>query len=180
MAKSQRVSRRNLLVGAASAAAVPGAAMAAAESDRKILVPKEVPASLAEAPRPADFPMTGAQVFAKACKAEGLAALFCAPGNYTVINAIASEGIPSYGGRTEGMMCSAADGFSRVTGEVAAASGTEGPGFTNMIMNVAAANAARSPLLLLASNMTIGLDDTEQAIQRGYQQPTTEGLKKYG
>ncbi len=180
MAKSPRVSRRNLLVGAASAATIPTAALAAAESDRKILVPKEVPASLAEEPRPADFPMTGAQVFAKACKAEGLAALFCAPGNYTVINAIASEGIPSYGGRTEGMMCSAADGFSRVTGEVAAASGTEGPGFTNMIMNVAAANSARSPLLLLASNMTIGLDDTEQAIQRGYQQPTTVGLKKYG
>ena len=124
--------------------------------------------------------MTGAQVFAKACKEEGLAALFCAPGNYHVINAIASEGIPSYGGRTEGMMCAAADAFCRVTGEVAAASGTEGPGFTNMIMSIGAANSARSPLLVLASNMTVALDDTDHSIQRGYQQPTTEGLKKYG
>jgi len=44
----------------------------------------------------------------------------------------------------------AADGFSRATGEVVATSGTEGPGFTNMIMNIAAANAARTPLLVLA------------------------------
>ena len=77
-------------------------------------------------------------------------------------------------------MCSAADGFIRVTGEVAAASGTEGPGFTNMICAIAAANSARSPLLVLASNMSLRGDDTERGIQRGYQQPTTEGIKKYG
>ena len=77
-------------------------------------------------------------------------------------------------------MCAAADAFCRVTGEVAAASGTEGPGFTNMIMSIGAANSARSPLLVLASNMTVALDDTDHSIQRGYQQPTTEGLKKYG
>lgn len=178
------VSRRRFVTGGAvAAAAAAGANVAASTTERRdtgILVPSEVPSSLAESPNPAEFPMTGAQVFAKACKEEGLAALFCAPGNYTVINAIASEGIPCYGGRTEGMMCAAADGFARVTGEVAAASGTEGPGFTNMIMNIAAANAARSPLLVLASNMTLALEDTEQGIQRVYQQPTTEGMRKYG
>ena len=178
------VSRRRFVTrGAVAAAAAAGASAAASTTERRdtaITVPSEVPASLAEASKPAEFPMTGAQVFAKACKEEGLAALFCAPGNYTVINAIASEGIPCYGGRTEGMMCAAADGFARVTGEVAAASGTEGPGFTNMIMNIAAANAARSPLLVLASNMTLALEDTEQGIQRVYQQPTTEGMRKYG
>lgn len=181
---SDSVSRRRFVTGGAVAAAAAAGANAAASTterrDTGILVPSEVPSSLAESPNPAEFPMTGAQVFAKACKEEGLAALFCAPGNYTVINAIASEGIPCYGGRTEGMMCAAADGFARVTGEVAAASGTEGPGFTNMIMNIAAANAARSPLLVLASNMTLALEDTEQGIQRVYQQPTTEGMRKYG
>ena len=181
---SDAVSRRRFVTrGAVAAAAAAGASAAASTTERRdtgIAVPSEVPASLAESPQPAAFPMTGAQVFAKACKEEGLAALFCAPGNYTVINAIASEGIPCYGGRTEGMMCAAADGFARVTGEVAAASGTEGPGFTNMIMNIAAANAARSPLLVLASNMTLALEDTEQGIQRVYQQPTTEGMRKYG
>ena len=183
--KAERtVSRRGFVTKGAVAAAVAAGADAAASTterrDSNIKLPSEVPASLAEDSKPPDFPMTGAQIFAKACKAEGLAALFCAPGNYVVINAIASEGIPSYGGRTEGMMCAAADGFARVTGEVVAASGTEGPGFTNMIMNIAAANSARSPLLVLASNMTLGLEDTEHGIQRVYQQPTTEGMKKYG
>jgi thiamine pyrophosphate-dependent acetolactate synthase large subunit-like protein len=67
-----------------------------------------------------------------------------------------------------------------VTGEVVAASGTEGPGFTNMIMNIAAAAAARTPLLVLASNMTLSGEDRERQIQHVYQQCTTEGMKKYG
>lgn len=150
---------------------------------QSIRIPKEIPAALAESPKPATFEgkgMTGAEVFAKLCKEEELAALFCCPGNYTVINAIAAAGVPAYGGRTEGAMCAAADGFSRVTGEVTATSGTEGPGFTHMIMNIAAANAARTPLLVLASNMQLAGEDREQFIQLGYQQPTTEGMKKYG
>ena len=127
-----------------------------------------------------EFPMTGAQVFARACKEEGVAALFACPGNYPVIHAIASTGIPAYGGRHEGSMAHAADAFIRVTGEIAVASGTEGPGFTDMICAIACANAARTPLLVVASNMSIGEEDTEAGIQLGYQQPTTEGLKKYG
>jgi thiamine pyrophosphate-dependent acetolactate synthase large subunit-like protein len=124
--------------------------------------------------------MSGAEVFAALCLEEKLAGLFCCPGNYTVINALAAAGIHAYGGRSEGAMCAMADGFSRATGEVTATSGTEGPGFTNMIMNIAAANAARTPLLVLASNMQIAGDDREAFIQTGYQQPTTTGIKKYG
>jgi thiamine pyrophosphate-dependent acetolactate synthase large subunit-like protein len=90
--------------------------------------------------------MTGAQVFARACKAEGVAALFCCPGNYSVVHAISDTGIPTYGGRHEGAQCHAADAFTRVTGEIAATSGTEGPGFTDMICGIAAANSARSPV----------------------------------
>ena len=127
-----------------------------------------------------EYPMNGATVFARVCKDEGLGALFCCPGNYSIISAIANQGIPIYGGRTEGPMTSAADAFIRVSGVIAAASGTEGPGFTNMICSIAAAKASRTPLLVLASNMTFAMDDTEHRIQRGYQQPTTEGLKKYG
>lgn len=148
-----------------------------------IRIPKDIPESIAQEPRVGVFEgegMTGAEVFARACKEENLAGLFCAPGNYTVINAIAAAGIPAYGGRTEGSMCSAADGFCRVTGEVAATSGTEGPGFTHMIMNIAAAHAARSPLLVLASNVRLSSEDRESGIQFAYQQPTTEGMKKYG
>ena len=148
-----------------------------------IRIPKAVTDSLAAAPRRADFSgrgMTGAQVFANLCKDEDLGALFCAAGNYYIINEIAQVGIPSYGGRTEGGMCAAADGFTRATGEVAACSGTEGPGFAHMIMNIATAHAAHSPVLVLASNQSIQQEDNWKRIQFMYQQPTTEGIKKYG
>lgn len=186
--KEERASRRHFLKAPAAAGAV-AAAMAtpgklfAEPSIPSIRIPKEIPDNLKEQARPASFQdkgMTGAEVFAKLCKEEDLAALFCCPGNYTVINAIAAAGIPSYGGRTEGAMCAAADGFSRVTGEVTATSGTEGPGFTHMIMNIASAASARTPLLVLASNMQIAGDDREAFIQTGYQQPLTTGMKKYG
>ena len=119
-------------------------------------------------------------MFARACHEEGVKALFCCPGNYEVVHAIADTGIPTYGGRHEGSMCHAADAFGRATGEVAATSGTEGPGFTNMINAIATANAARSPILVLASNKSVFAEDSEQGIQDSYQQPTTEGLRKYG
>ncbi|HEX4951246.1 MAG TPA: thiamine pyrophosphate-binding protein, partial [Blastocatellia bacterium] len=177
------VSRRKFIAKAvtgAAAATIVSGKVAAADNAKPIKVPDEFAAAQKTAPVKAAFPMTGAQVFARLCKEEGLAALFCCPGNYSVVNAIALEGIPTYSGRHENAMCSAADGFCRVTGEVAAASGTEGPGFTNMINAIAGANAARSPVLLLASNMTIHREDTEAGIQIAYQQPTTEGLRKYG
>ncbi len=188
---SAGTTRRKFLLKSAAGA---GAVMAAVAPHSKIFagsdaeipsirIPKEIPASLNEAAKPGSFEgkgMSGAEVFAKLCKEEELAVLFCCPGNYTVINAIAAAGVPSYGGRTEGAMCAAADGFSRVTGEVTACSGTEGPGFTHMIMNIAAAAAARTPLLVLASNMQIAGDDREAFIQTGYQQPITTGMKKYG
>ena len=188
-------SRRDFLrksatgVGAAVAAGAGAQAFAADTVDigklklPSIRISPDFTASLAQDEAPGKFEgrgMSGAQVFAQVCKKEELAGLFCCPGNYTVINALAAAGIPSYGGRSEGAMCAMADGFSRATGEVAATSGTEGPGFTNMIMNIAAANSARTPLLVLASNMQIAGDDREAFIQTGYQQPTTVGIKKYG
>jgi thiamine pyrophosphate-dependent acetolactate synthase large subunit-like protein len=188
-------SRRDFLrksatgVGAAVAAGAGGQAFTAETTDigklklPSIRIPADFTASLAQDEAPGKFEgrgMSGAQVFAQVCKKEELAGLFCCPGNYTVINALAAAGIPAYGGRSEGAMCAMADGFSRATGEVTATSGTEGPGFTNMIMNIAAANSARTPLLVLASNMQIAGDDREAFIQTGYQQPTTTGLKKYG
>ena len=182
------VSRRNFIAkamagaGATAAAALVESKASAADSSSASAI--TIPAEFAQAAKTpgvkANFPMNGAQVFARVCKEEGLAALFSCPGNYAIVNAIAQEGIPTYSGRHEGAMCHAADGFCRVTGEVAGASGTEGPGFTNMINAIAAANAARSPVLVLASNSAIRTEDTETGIQHGYQQPNTEGLKKYG
>jgi len=184
------VSRRNFITKAAigagaTAATMIGTAKVSLASDapdgaRPIKIPDEF-ALAANAPlKKADFPMTGAEVFARVCKEEGLAALFCCPGNYNIQNAIALEGIPTYSGRHEGSMCHAADAFTRITGEIAAASGTEGPGFSDMICAIASANGARSPVLVLASNMSLRDEDTESGIQLQYQQPATEGLKKYG
>src|SRR6266496_2179051 len=191
VANSTATTRRKFLLTSAAGAGAVVTAIGAntnvfagpGASIPSIRIPKEIPDSLNEAPKPGSFEgkgMTGAEVFARLCKEEELAALFCCPGNYTVINAMAAAGVPAYGGRTEGAMCAAADGFSRVTGEATACSGTEGPGFTHMIMNIAAAHAARTPLLVLASNMQIAGDDREAFIQTAYQQPTTTGMKKYG
>lgn len=185
------VTRRHFLkdsvTGAAATAALGGASAASAQTvggtasaGAGITIPAEFGAAGSAQGKRYTFPMSGAEVFAKACKDEGVAALFCCPGNYTVIHALANAGIPTYGGRHEGSMAHAADAFIRSTGELAIASGTEGPGFTDMICGIAAANAARTPLLVVASNMAIAQEDTEAGIQLGYQQPTTEGLRKYG
>ncbi|MFN0084745.1 MAG: thiamine pyrophosphate-binding protein [Blastocatellia bacterium] len=183
--KGPDVTRRRFIAGGAagvgaSVAGVLGEAGAGVSADNPIRIPGEFAQAAQAQPVKAAFPMTGAQVFARVCKEEGLAALFSCPGNYSIVNAIALEGIPTYSGRHEGTMAHAADAFCRITGEVAAASGTEGPGFTDMICAIAAANAARSPVLVLASNMSLYTEDTEAGIQLGYQQPTTDGLKKYG
>jgi thiamine pyrophosphate-dependent acetolactate synthase large subunit-like protein len=189
-APTPTTNRRQFLLGAApvaAAAAVGTFASSTVLADGvaipSIKVPKEIPAALGQAPFVGKFEgngMTGAEVFAQLCKQEGLAAMFCCPGNYAVTHAIAAAGIPSYGGRTEGSMAAAADGYSRATGEVVACSGTEGPGFTHMIMSISAAHFARTPLLVLASNVQLAGEDREAGIQAMYQQPLTEGIKKYG
>ena len=182
--KSRRNFMRQAVLGSAgaTAAAFGGteAARAAEEDAKPITIPSEFEQAKRASLEPVDFPMSGAQVFARACKEEGVEALFCCPGNYDVVHAIANTGIPTYSGRHEGSLCHAADAFCRATGEVAATSGTEGPGFTDMICAISAANSARSPILVLASNKTIFSEDTEQGIQDQYQQPLTEGIKKYG
>ena len=137
------VSRRRFLkdsvtgaAGAAATAAIGGGAVTAAAQSGSpagaatpgIKVPAEFAALASTKGKDYAFPMTGAQVFARACKEEGVAALFCCPGNYTVIHAIASAGIPAFGGRHEGSMAHAADAFIRVTGEIAVALGHRGPG----------------------------------------------------
>jgi thiamine pyrophosphate-dependent acetolactate synthase large subunit-like protein len=183
--ESRRRFMKQAVLGAGATAAALGTgqiSLAAAEEDtaKPITIPPEFETAKTASLPTVEFPMTGAQLFARACKEEGVKALFCCPGNYDVVHAIADTGIPTYGGRHEGSLCHAADAFCRATGEVAATSGTEGPGFTDMICAIAAANAARSPLLVLASNKTLFADDTEQGIQDAYQQPTTEGIRKYG
>jgi Thiamine pyrophosphate enzyme, N-terminal TPP binding domain len=186
------VSRRSFIRQAAASASAVAAGSAASEADQSprqntssrdtgrtssttpppsstpptIRVPEELIAGSKAPVSEIQFPMTGAQVFARACKDEGVAALFCCPGNYGVIHAIANIGIPAFSGRHEGAMTHAADAFIRVSGELAVVSGTEGPGFTDMICGIACANAARTPLQVVASNMALFQEDTEAGAAR--------------
>ena len=79
------VSRRNFikgtaLAGAGAAAMLQGEESSAHEQENlDIRIPEEIPRTLAEAARPANFPMTGAEVFAKFCSDEGVAGFFCWP-----------------------------------------------------------------------------------------------------
>ena len=83
----------------------------AAEREKfSISLAKEFTNSLSASPLKVDFPMTGANLFAKACVEEGLAALFGCPGNYGIIHAMANQGIRTFSGRHEGFMAHAADG----------------------------------------------------------------------
>ncbi|MGC4027896.1 MAG: thiamine pyrophosphate-binding protein [Steroidobacteraceae bacterium] len=181
---------RRVFLGAATLAmagvggAVKTRTAAATPDDPPIKVQELFTQSLNAEPRRADFSgprgISGAQVFANLCADEKLAAMFMAPGNYTITHEIAQVGIPSYGGRSEGSMCAAADGFTRASGEVAACSGTEGPGFAHMIMYMGSAHFANTPLLCLASNRTLASEDSNKSIQFLYQQNLSQGLRKYG
>ena len=182
---SRRTFLQHAVTGAgATAAAAVGATAVAAEADvatPAIRIPAEFAAARTATLPAIDFPMTGAQVFARACKEEGVAALFCLPRQL--------PGHPRHRRRpafrptaaaTKGRWRTPPTRSSASPARSPSASGTEGPGFTDMICAIACANAARTPLLVVASNMSIGQEDTEAGIQLGYQQPTTEGLKKYG
>jgi thiamine pyrophosphate-dependent acetolactate synthase large subunit-like protein len=188
--QSTLVTSRRQFVKAIPIASLVAAGMAKSASAQSsagtipsIQIPTDFSASMTAPIKPGSYEghgQSGAEIFAGMCKAENLAALFCVAGNYAVINAIASAGITCYGGRSEGAMAVAAEGFSRVTGEVVACSGTEGPGITHMIQSIYTASAAHSPLLVLASNMTMAQDDAQSFIQSVSQQELTTGIKKYG
>jgi len=187
--KKEGCTRRDFIKTTAGSAAVASAAItmgdmvlseASGRDGSPIKLSREFVTSVSASPEKVDFPMTGADVFAKLCVEEGLSALFACPGNYDIIHAMANQGIRVISGRHEGFMAHAADGFIRVSGDLAACSGTEGPGFTNMMTGITTASMARTPLLLLASNKRILHEDTETEDQQIYQQPMTEGLKKWG
>ena len=64
---------------------------------------------------------------------------------------------------------------SAVTGEIAVCSGTEGPGFTDMISAIACGERRAHAAARHCQQHGDGQEDTESGIQLVYQQPTTEG-----
>ncbi|HUP52860.1 MAG TPA: twin-arginine translocation signal domain-containing protein [Longimicrobiales bacterium] len=78
------VKRAAMGAGATAALGSSGVRIAAQEAPESITIPAEFEAAKAASLPAVDFPMTGAQVFARACHEEGVKALFCCPGNYDV------------------------------------------------------------------------------------------------
>src|SRR5258708_3624537 len=122
-----RSSRRKFFAvpaaAAAAAATFSAKELMAETAVPTISIPKTIPDSMGEALKAPTFEgrgMTGAEVFAKLCKEEELAALFCCPGNYTVINAIAAAGIPAYGGANHSATSARPRGVSRAPRGVSA------------------------------------------------------------
>ena len=108
--KGASVDRRHFLRTAAVGAGLAGTAASssfAASSASTIPQMKEPAITRTEAHqvfkdapiKEFQFPAQGADLFAKVCKDEGLGALFCCPGNYSILSAMANAGIPTYGGR---------------------------------------------------------------------------------
>ncbi len=69
------------------------------------------------------------------------------------------------------------DGFSRVTGKAGVAIGQNGPGITNMVTSVAAANMAHTPLVIIsprAGSATLGWDGFQEADTAAIFEPVTK------
>ena len=151
--------------------------------DPEVKVPDEFN-TLRTAPLPKiEFPMTGANVFGMCCKAEGLAASFSVPGNYNIENAILEQGIPVFSGHDEAHMVSAADGFCRITGEIAASSTFSGAVFTKTIGSLTSAHSASSPVLMTSLTETVGGEDSARSrMVHGTINElwATAGVTKYG
>jgi acetolactate synthase-1/2/3 large subunit len=98
---------------------------------------------------------TGAEVVAQALKAAGVKTLFGLPGihNLALYQAINDAGLRLITSRHEQGAAYAADGIARVTGELAVAVTTTGPGATNALTAIGEAWASHSPVLLIATDI---------------------------
>src|SRR5207237_6673469 len=83
---SKAVAGAGVTAAALGANVVPSLAAVETTGAAGIRIPPEFAAAKTATLPKLEFPMTGAQVFARVCKEEGVAALFCCPGNYNVIH----------------------------------------------------------------------------------------------
>jgi thiamine pyrophosphate-dependent acetolactate synthase large subunit-like protein len=98
--------------------------------------------------------MLVSQAVGRTLAQEGVRVVFglLGSGNLTVTNALRDAGAAFYGARHEtGAVCMA-DGYARVSGEVACASVHQGPGLTNAITGLTEAAKSRTPIVVLAAD----------------------------
>ncbi|MFJ6388129.1 thiamine pyrophosphate-binding protein [Streptomyces sp. NPDC091972] len=75
-------------------------------------------------------------------------------GNFHLTNALVAAGARFVAARHEGGAATMADAYARVSGTVAAVSVHQGPGLTNAMTGVAEAAKSRTPLVVLAAEVT--------------------------
>jgi thiamine pyrophosphate-dependent acetolactate synthase large subunit-like protein len=75
-------------------------------------------------------------------------------GNFHLTNALVAAGARFVAARHEGGAATMADAYARVSGTVAALSVHQGPGLTNAMTGIAEAAKSRTPLVVLAAEVT--------------------------
>jgi acetolactate synthase-1/2/3 large subunit len=93
----------------------------------------------------------GGQIIARALKAEGVDAIFTLTGGHIVpiLDGCVQEGIRIVDVRHEQTAAHAAEAYTRLTGRLGVAAVTAGPGVTDSITALAAAQFSGTPMLLL-------------------------------
>ena len=100
--------------------------------------------------------MKVAEAVGRALAAAGVRQVFgvVGSGNFHLTNAMVAAGARFVAARHEGGAATMADAYARVSGTVAALSVHQGPGLTNALTGVAEAAKSRTPLLVLAAEVT--------------------------
>ncbi|MCI8490306.1 MAG: biosynthetic-type acetolactate synthase large subunit [Lachnospiraceae bacterium] len=104
--------------------------------------------------------ITGADLFVKALKAEGVDTIFAYPGGQAIdlFHSLYGEnGIHVIVPRHEQGLVHAADGYARSTGKVGVCLVTSGPGATNLVTGIATANYDCVPLVCFTGQVPTGL-----------------------
>ncbi|MFI1486969.1 thiamine pyrophosphate-binding protein [Streptomyces sp. NPDC020747] len=100
--------------------------------------------------------MKVAEAVGRALHSAGVGQVFgvVGSGNFHLTNALVAAGSRFVAARHEGGAATMADAYARMSGEVAALSVHQGPGLTNAMTGIAEAAKSRTPLLVLAPEVT--------------------------
>src|ERR671932_2183926 len=116
---------------------------------------------------------TGAELITRALEEAGVEVCFGLPGvhNLALWDAVRKSSIRLVGVRHEQAAAYAADGYARATGRLGVALTTTGPGAANTLGAVGEAWAARSPVLVVATDIPASL--RRPGVYRGVLHETT-------
>ena len=124
--------------------------------------------------------LTGAHVFMRALKLEGIHTIFTLIGDtiLPLVDAGEDEGIRFVDTRHEASAMHMADAWTRVTGDPAVAMFTGGPGFANAVSALPAIHASESPVIFVAGCHELpekGMHAFQELDQVGMAAPVTKG-----